>query len=69
LDKELVRKVRVLAAEEGTSVSALLANKLEEELSRRADYEKSKQSVLEFMKKGWKLGGRPPSREEMHERR
>jgi predicted transcriptional regulator len=69
LDKDLVRKVRVLAAEKGTSVSALLASKLEEELSRRAAYEKAKESALKFMKKGINLGGRPLTREEMHERR
>jgi hypothetical protein len=69
LDKDLVHKVRVLAAEKGTSVSALLASKLEEELSRRAEYEKAKESALKFMKKGINLAGQPPTREEMHERR
>lgn len=69
LDKDLIRKIRVLAAEQGTSVSALLAGRLEEELSRRAQYERAKHSALKFMKKGMNLGGRIPSREELHERR
>ncbi|MGA2428575.1 MAG: ribbon-helix-helix protein, CopG family [Candidatus Acidiferrum sp.] len=68
LDKDLVRAVRVLAAEEGTSVSALLSAKLEEELGRRKEYEKSKRRWFSIRAKGMNLGGRSLSREEMHER-
>lgn len=68
LDKDLVRKIRVLAAENGTSVSALLSAKLEEELGRRAAYEEAKKHALAVLAKGWDLGGRVPTREEMHER-
>jgi predicted transcriptional regulator len=68
LDKDLVRRARVLAAEQGTSVSALLAAKLEEDLNRRASYEEAKKRALADMAKGWDLGGRPLTREEMHER-
>jgi predicted transcriptional regulator len=68
LNKELVRKVRVLAAEKGTSVSALLAEKLEEEVSRRAEYEESRKRWLLLVAKGMNLGGRPLTREQMHER-
>lgn len=68
LDKDLVRRARVLAAEQGTSVSALLAAKLEEDLNRRASYEKAKKRALADMAKGWDLGGRPPTREEIYDR-
>jgi len=68
LDKDLVRAVRVMAAEEGTSVSALLSAKLEEELGRRKEYEKAKRRWFSIRAKGMNLGGRPLSREEMHER-
>ena len=68
LDKDLIRRARVLAAEKGTSVSALLAAKLEEDLDRRASYEESKKRALADLAKGWDLGGRAPTREEMHER-
>jgi predicted transcriptional regulator len=67
LDKELVRRVRVLAAEKGTSVSALLSEKLEEEVSRRAEYEESRKRWLSLVAKGMNLGGRPLTREQMHE--
>jgi Ribbon-helix-helix protein, copG family len=68
LDKDLLRAVRVLAAEEGTSVSALLSAKLEEELGRRKEYEKAKRRWFSIRAKGMNLGGRPISREQMHER-
>jgi hypothetical protein len=68
LDKGLVRKMRVLAAENGTSVSALLSAKLEEELGQRTAYEEAKKHALAVLAKGWDLGGRVPTREEMHER-
>jgi hypothetical protein len=68
LDKELLREARILAAEEGTSISALLAAKLEEAVRKRRDYEAAKKRALAILHKGWNLGGRPLSRDEMHER-
>jgi hypothetical protein len=46
LDKDLVRRARVLAAEIGTSISALLAAKLEEDLERRNAYEEARKHAL-----------------------
>jgi predicted transcriptional regulator len=68
LDKALVRKIRVLAAENGTSMSALIAAKFEEDLAQRERYEEAKKKAIAFMEEGWKLGGRPVSREELHKR-
>ena len=68
LDKELLREARILAAEQGTSISALLAAKLEEAVRKRRDYEAAKKRALAILNKGWNLGGRPLSRDEMHER-
>jgi hypothetical protein len=68
LDKSLVRKIRVLAAEKGTSMSALIAARFEEDLAQRERYEKAKKQVLAHMDEGWDLGGRPLSREELHRR-
>ena len=67
LDKNLVQKIRVLAAENGISVSALVSAKLEEELGQRTAYEEAKKHALADLAKGWDLGGRVPTREEMHE--
>ncbi len=68
LDKELLRKVRILAAEEGTSISALLAAKLEEAVRKRNDYDRAKRRAVARLAEGWNLGGRALSRDEVHER-
>ena len=68
LDKDLVRKIRVLAAENGTSVSALLSAKLEEELGRRTAYEEAKKQALAVLAKGWNLGGRVRIKRDGHHR-
>jgi predicted transcriptional regulator len=69
LDRDLVRKARVLAAEKDTSVSALLAEQLEKVLNEREQYQAAKKRALAILKKGFNLGySRPASRNEMHER-
>lgn len=69
LDKDLLREARILAAEEGTSISALLAAKLEEVLRKRRDYERAKKRALAILHKGLDLNWKPPvSRDELHER-
>jgi predicted transcriptional regulator len=68
LDKGLLRKVRILAAEKGTSISALVAAKLEEAVRERVAYDEAKSRALAVLAKGLDLGGRRLSREEMHER-
>jgi hypothetical protein len=69
LDRDLLRKARVLAAEEDTSVSALLAAKLEEAVREREGYEQAKRRALAILRKGFDLGYTPPaSRDELHER-
>jgi hypothetical protein len=69
LDKELLREARILAAEEGTSISAILAAKLEEAVRKRKDYDKAKKQALAFLREGLELNWeRPLSRDELHER-
>lgn len=69
LDKDLVRRIRVVAAEQGTSVSALIASRFEEDLAQRERYEAAKKRILARMDEGWDLAGRPLSRGELHRRR
>ena len=69
LDKDLLRRVRVLAAERDTSVSGLLTEQLERTVRDREQYEAAKRRALSILKKGFDLGYKPPaSRDEMHER-
>jgi hypothetical protein len=69
LDSEILRQVRVLAAQEGTSISGLLASKLEELVRQRKSYARSKARALARLRQGFELGWvRPASRDELYER-
>jgi len=66
---EPLREARVLAAEEGTSISALLATLLEQALRERKGYHQARKSALASLRKGFNLRWTPPSsRDELHER-
>ena len=69
LDTDLLREVRILAAEEDTSISALLAARLEQIVRERKAYNRARRSALARLRKGMNLRWTPPrSREELHER-
>ncbi|MGH9714717.1 MAG: CopG family transcriptional regulator [Candidatus Acidiferrales bacterium] len=69
LDRAILREVRILAAEEGSSISALLAAKLEEIVRERKAYDKARRRALARLREGFHLGWTPPaSRSEVHER-
>ncbi len=69
LDRELLRKVRVLAAQRDTSMSALMSEELEKVVRERDSYEIARQRALARMKKVTHLGYTPPaSRDEFYER-
>lgn len=69
LDKSLLREIRVLAAEEGTSISALLAARLEQIVRERKTYERARKRALARLREGLDLQWTPPrSRDELHER-
>jgi hypothetical protein len=69
LDADLLREARVLAAEEGQSISALLTERLESLIRERKMFEKAKRRALARLREGLDLGWTPPtSRDELHER-
>ncbi len=69
IDKEVLRKARVLAAERSTSVSGLLAAELERIIGERDRYEKAKAAAIAELRRGHDLGGRRlPSRDEIYDR-
>jgi hypothetical protein len=69
LDKDLLREARVLAAEEGTSISALLAARLEQVVRERKTYERARKRAMARLREGLDLQWtRPGSRDELHER-
>lgn len=59
LPSETVKKIKVVAAERGTSISALLTRKLEDLVGEDAEYQAARRRALEWLTHGWHLGGRP----------
>ena len=69
LDTKLLKEARILAAEEGSSISGLLASKLEEVVRERKGYDRARRRALARLRVGIELGWkRPRSRDELHER-
>jgi hypothetical protein len=69
LDAALLREAKVLAAEEGTSISALLAGQLEEIVRERKSYDRARKRALARLEEGLDMHWTPPrSRDELHER-
>ena len=71
LDEELLADVRILAATERKSISALMAEALAARLEAANGYEAARASALRIMKEGLDLGtgGRATwTRDELHER-
>ena len=69
LDAALLREARVLAAEEGRSVSALLSERLETLIRERKAFDKARRRALARLRAGLDLRWSPPrSRDELHER-
>jgi hypothetical protein len=69
LDTDLLREARVLAAEEGRSLSALLTDRLEALIRERKAFERARRRALARLRAGLDLRWTPPrSRDELHER-
>jgi hypothetical protein len=69
IETDLLREARVLAAEQGTSISALLTSRLEQAVRERRGYEQARRRAVARLRRGYDLQWKPPaSREELHER-
>jgi hypothetical protein len=69
IEEELLREARVLAAEEGSSISALLAARLEQAINERKGYEQARRNAVSRLRAGYDLRWTPTqSRGELHER-
>jgi hypothetical protein len=66
LTQDLLREARILAAQEGISISGLLANLIEERVRTEKDYESAMRRAVARMRKGMSLGwSRPASRDKL----
>lgn len=69
LDKETVRKAKVLAAERGSSVSRMLSEEVQRLVGERDRYLAAKTGAIAELRRGYRLGGGPlPRRDELYER-
>ncbi|MGH9582483.1 MAG: hypothetical protein ACRD4O_06060 [Bryobacteraceae bacterium] len=59
LDADLLREARVLAAEEGSSVSALLTERLEAIIRERKAFDQARRRALSRLRKGLDLRWTP----------
>lgn len=69
LDRETIRKARVLAAKRSTSISALLTLHIESLFGKEDAYADAKRQALALLDKGLDLGGEiRAGRDELHQR-
>ena len=68
LEATLLRRARIKALEEGTSLNAVLRERVEQYVSRASPAKTAKQTFLRLAAVSKARGGRKVSREEMHER-
>ena len=68
LDKETIRKAKVVAAERSTSVSRLLADEIERIVAEHDRYEEAKRASIAELRRGYDFGGKPlPHRDEVYD--
>jgi plasmid stability protein len=69
LEKETVKKGKVIAARKDTSVSRMLSDLLRSMVENDERYEAAKRSAMQLLKKGIHLGGKITwKREDLYER-
>ena len=69
IDEEILRQARVLAAQQGLSVSAFLRKELSRLVEDQRGFTKSRDTAIRRLRRGQSLGGGPlPGRDELHDR-
>ena len=71
LPEETLREVKIIAAKRGTSVLAMLREKLEALVTEESDYARAKREALAALEHGYNLGTQGKvswTRDELHER-
>jgi len=57
LPAETIKRAKVVAAERGTSISALVTRKIEDIVGEDAAYQAARRRATEWLAHGWHLGG------------
>ena len=69
LPADTLRRLKILAAERGSSISRMLTEQLDELLDRESGYERARRRALADLERGWDLGLRDGvtwTRDELH---
>ena len=69
IEKELLRKGRLIAAQNDTSISKMLSDQLKQMIDKEEQYQAARRKALHALKKGFHLGGKITwRREDLYER-
>jgi hypothetical protein len=68
LDESIIRKAKHAAVERDQSLSEWVSGLITQGISKKARSLSAREKALKRLKHGFRLGGRPLSREEVHER-
>jgi hypothetical protein len=69
LDRQTIRKAKIVAARRSTSISGLLARQIEILVGEEEAYERAQRQAMALLDQGFHLGGAiRVSRDELHER-
>lgn len=68
-DAEIIRRAKVLAAERGTTLSAMFRAYLLDFIGQSDGYDLARKRALRSLRQGLPLGGRPLSRDEVYQDR
>jgi len=69
LDRQTIRKAKIVAAKRSTSISGLLARQIEILVGEEKAYERAERQAMSLLDQGFHLGGSiRVSRDELHER-
>jgi len=69
IDKDLIKKAKIMAAQQQTSVSRMLSEELKKIIADSQEYDWAKRRALNHFNKGFHFGGKiTVSREDLHER-
>ena len=69
INKDLIRKAKILAAQKQTSISGMLSQELQKIIDDSEEYKLFKRKALININQGFHLGGKiRVSRQELHER-
>jgi hypothetical protein len=69
IEKEILRKAKLIAAQNDTSISKMLSDQLKQMIDKEEQYQAAKRRALHALKKGFHLGGKITwRREDLYER-